>query len=220
MLIEETKVMSQRMSIKFSVAIAVVAVSLVSMIATTGASASEFAFSTFPAKLSGEGTTTQVFKASEGSSAVECEKLLASGEVTKEGGEEQDITMYYSGCEAFGERATVTEASYEFDANGSVSVLRTITIDVPELDCTITMSPQVGLKTVTYKNDGNDLLIQANVKGNDIKGFNGITDTVAGGGKHEECGKDGTNTDGTYVGDVKVELLGGSIAGGVQEEEG
>jgi hypothetical protein len=184
-----------------TIGLALVAVFAMSAIAASAASAHEFIGSPVGGAIVGKATTNQVFKVNAGETV--CTEAAASGTVAAEKAEKQVVKVVYSGCKAFGQPVKITEAEYEFNANGSTAVInKTITITVEGLGfgCTVKVAPTSNnkLETITYKNSGTTKLItEANVKT--------ITYTTSGG----FCSTGGSN--GTYTGNVETGVTGGSV---------
>jgi hypothetical protein len=162
------------------------------LLAAVGVAAAELSPPKFVAL--GEGTLTdhsltpQVFHLEKGGgNYVVCEAEHSEGEVKERETKEQEVRVNYEKCTAhtsIGEYSvTVSPAHYNFHAEGSVDVVEPITIEgVPF--CTITVPKQTGLKTITYTNSGNNIIVEAKVTGI----------------KEESCL--GTSTTGTYFGNV------------------
>jgi len=101
----------------------------------------------------------------------------------------------YTGCEAAGLKAVVSEAEYEFSADETVSVInKTIAITVAALGCEVTVGPSNNkeLKKVRYledpKSGGTRILAHVEVAG--------INSTTKG-----TCGvEEGAHAGGTYFG--------------------
>ncbi|HEX5851582.1 MAG TPA: hypothetical protein VFY36_00680, partial [Solirubrobacteraceae bacterium] len=78
------------------------------------------------ASLKGSADATQVFTTAAGK--VECKKILVIVGVTGLTVKTLIVIIIYEECKAFGLAATVSPAEYEFDADGTASVLKEITI--------------------------------------------------------------------------------------------
>jgi len=141
--------------------------------------------------LTGTATGNQVFTPGGGGS-VTCKKAHTSGTIISFGGVSQHFTVSYSECTAFGFPATVSNATYELYATGTVDVENTITISV--FGCTTTVKPQKGLKAVSYTNKAGKIEQHSNVSG--------IVSTASG----FPC-TGGVN--GTFTGSNLVERVGG-----------
>lgn len=168
-----------------------------SAVAVAGASAAEFTASAVGA-LNGKALETQVFTTTGGT--VKCKTATTTGEILTTESEEQHVTVNYDDCTAFGiADVHISPATYLFTANGQVHIENTINIDVtvPLLpDCRVTVGPQT-VESVTYANNGNNLIVTPNVKD--------IVYTTNGG----LCGPSGNN--GTYTGQNEVNRVGGGF---------
>ena len=140
----------------------------------------------------------QKFSVSGGTT--ECTKIeSASGTAVNGTSKTQIVKVKYTGCTVFGTASTVSEAEYEFNAEGSVAVKKDITINVPVVGCSILVLPtsNTDLTSVAFSNTGKNLKESSSVKG--------ITYETTGG----FCGASGTN--GTYSGEGVIEASGGTI---------
>ena len=106
----------------------------------------------------------------------------------------------YTGCKVLGIfNATVTTAKYLFSADETVNVENTIVISVPVAGCTITVLPQNNLLKVKYKNNGANVVVEANVH------------SIRSHGSGGECGT-GTTSTGTYTGNTEVGSTGQTVS--------
>jgi hypothetical protein len=135
--------------------VALVAVFAFSAMAAAGASAHEFTASNTPVKLEGKAIQTQVFTTLAGK--LECTTIGVTGEATLKTSKTQRATVSYTGCVANNGKLTAKpdepiSAEYEFNAEGTVSILKPITIlaSFSGVKCTITVSAQNGLLLVAY----------------------------------------------------------------------
>lgn len=154
----------------------------------------------FKASKTGELKATQasgqVFVTSAGS--IECETLKGTGTVSALTTETQKATVEFGGCFAFGYPTTITPVEFEFNANGTVSILKAVTVKA-SANCKIAIPAQSKLSSVKYINlTGGKLEIEALV--------NGITSTGSG----TACNY-GTESKGSYDGLADVELVGGTL---------
>jgi hypothetical protein len=154
------------------------------------------------------GTSTQVFKDEPSAVAVECKKLTSTEKITKTKAKTQKASVKYTECTAFGFPATISEAKYEFSAEGSVKVENKITVEVPGAKCKVTVSPTGNskLKTITYTNKESGtghgkVEVKASVSkiNSEVKGGAGL------------CGKEGKLKEGSYTGSALVSLAGGEV---------
>lgn len=176
------------------VALALVAVGVMSAAAATGAVAHTFT-ATEMGKLTAKATATQVFSV-DGGKTVECTALkLTAGEAVLTS-LTQKATIVYSGCKSFGLSATVSTAKYSFSADGTASLENTITITA--LGCTVTVpsAKNQGLSSITYSNNGKNVKLTPAVK-NITSSGSGSTCTYS-----EE-------SKGTYSGTSEVGLASG-----------
>jgi hypothetical protein len=67
------------------------------------------------------------------------------------------ITIEYAGCKAFGIAATISPASYEFDARGAVSLLSTVTLKAVACLVTFPSAKNRKLGTVKYRQAGKEI---------------------------------------------------------------
>jgi hypothetical protein len=124
---------------------ALVAVCAFSAMAVAGVSAHEFTASVVPTLLLSKATGTQVFTTLAGT--LECSTLTGHGIAQAKVSETQKATVSYTGCFAITKSFSVkpTEpinAEYEFNANGTVKLLKAITIVASlGIKCTITFLP-------------------------------------------------------------------------------
>jgi hypothetical protein len=166
-----------------------------SAVAVANASAAPEFTASAAGTLSGTQTSNQVFTTNGGT--VTCTKASTTGNVATTA-LEQEVTVNYSGCTAFGfASVTISPATYNLHANGTVDILNTITISVPLGGCTVTVGPQKGKGTVTYTNGTSDITESSNVTG--------IVYTTTGG----ICGSGGSN--GVYKGSNTVTRVGGGF---------
>ena len=128
---------------------------------------------------------------------MKCTTAATSGTIASTNFSEQEMTVSYSTCTAFGFVNTdISPATYLFTASGLVHLKNTISISPTGAGCSLTIHPQNALGTISYTNlAGGKLGIDPNVKN--------IAYTSTGG----LCGSAGTN--GTYTGNSEVERVGG-----------
>src|SRR5271154_1751826 len=126
---------------------------IAAVLALSGAGAASAAAHEFESSKKGTatdvGTNTQVFKDEPSAAAVECKKLTSTEVIKKTKTKTQKASVKYSECTAFGFPATISEAKYDFNAEGSVKVENTITVEVPSAKCKVTVgkSGNAALKT-------------------------------------------------------------------------
>jgi hypothetical protein len=176
---------------------------LVAMFALSGLAVSSASASLFlvhpTGKILGEAVNPQVFKAGE--ATVSCSKADVSGTATALRSLTVLVAVLYGTCKLGTLGANVTPAAqFILNADLLAAVENTVTIEVPEAKCSISIGPagNQALNSVHYGNEGSDLKVNALVKG--------ITFTTTGG----LCGAAGENA--TYNGEFKVMS---ALAGGV-----
>jgi hypothetical protein len=168
----------------------VVAVDAVSV----SASGDEFVASK-TGKTKSKETNAQIFKTSAGT--LECAEVSGAGEFKAGSSSSHKEVFTYSGCTAFGTRATMTPADFEFFAAGSVKLENTVEISVGGGECEIVLEPQTVEKATYTNKSGGKLEAEANALKIHSKG------TGSG------CG--GSSTSGSYTGSILGELEGGTI---------
>jgi hypothetical protein len=173
-----------------------VAVFALCAIGAANASAATFTASA-TGSIVGKATATQEFTINAGT--VRCSTAESSGTIVSTASPEQTVTVTYKKCTAFSGFVPVHDihASYNFTADGSVHIEKTITITVtaPFGTCHVTVEPQT-VSSVAYANlAGGKMSVTPNVTG--------IKYSTTGG----TCGSGGTN--GTYKGANEVERVGG-----------
>jgi hypothetical protein len=139
----------------------------------------------------------QKFKTSAG--LFECKKESSEGSVTAGSQKTTIEKIKYTECTAFGFVVNVSEAEYEFSAEGTVAIKKLVTMEVPLAECNVTL-PTAGngaLKTVSYKNNTGKVEVKSLYK-NMTYGATGGT-----------CGEPGIN--GEYAGNSEVELVSGTL---------
>jgi hypothetical protein len=173
-----------------------VAALALSAMATAGASAAQFTWSS-----TGQitGTTTSIHVFNLGGGSVTCNKAHTHGTITKTAATEQHVTVTYSDCIAHTPlgtaAATVTPATYNLTATGEVHVLNTFVIHIPAFGCTTNVGPQTR-GTVSYHNKAGKVELTSSVTG--------VVSTST-----FPCP---SGTAGTYTGNSLLERVGGSFA--------
>jgi hypothetical protein len=173
-----------------------VAVFALSVIGVANASAAQFTASA-TGELAGEALETQVFTTNGGT--VECTTAATTGSIVATASTEQEVTVNYSGCKAFGiANVDISPATYLFTANGEVHIKEAVTITVTKTllsgECTVTVPAQT-VGTVDFATNGNNIKVTPTVTG--------IKYTSSG----APCGTSGEN--GTYTGPNEVHRVGG-----------
>lgn len=182
---------------RIKLGLGLVAVLVFSIAATaTGASAQSFLSSTV-AKLLSEKVATQVFTTEAG--VTECsEAVVTAGESSGTETTEQQATIEYKKCTAFGFiSVTISPAEYDFLAGGKVIIEKEITITTT--GCKVSV-PAQEVGTVTYSTSGNNIKLEPNVSGIKYTGSGSL------------CKKTGTFSNGTYTGNSEVMIAGGTLS--------
>jgi hypothetical protein len=149
------------------------------------------------ASLKGSADATNVFTTAAGK--VECTTLSVLNASTVLGALTLKATVDYSGCTAFTFPATITPAEYEFNADGTATILKEIKINATGCEVKVPVAGNANLSTIAYKNNGTGVLVEPNVKGITSSGT-GFACTYASENK------------GTYVGNSHVTAASGSVS--------
>lgn len=75
------------------------------------------------------------------------------------------LTDTFSGCKAFGLAATVSPAEFEFSADGTIRVLKTITIKAIQCLVTVSSAKNTSLSTIKYTNVTSGVIVQPEITG-------------------------------------------------------
>lgn len=203
------------------IGLALVAVFALSAVAAASASATKFEAETYPVKIKGTQTNTQLFKVESGS--VECANATFTGELPKEPGASETLKVkpVYSNCKfaAFeGVKVEMNECTYLLHAGVKVTETEFNkgvvdvecptgkTITVTTLTCVVTVGPQAGLGELTY-------VVKGTGKTREVEVVANVTNI-----KYTEsslCLKPGEHANGVYKGNV---LAKGT--NGLGEQEG
>jgi hypothetical protein len=186
--------------------VALVAVFAIGATGAAGASAHEFETSEAPALLLASADGPQLFITPAGH--LVCNSLKGHGLVTAKTTKTQIATVAYTSC-IVGIKGATTKpdepilAEYEFNADGTVKILKHVTIlaTLTGVKCTILVLPSGALSSVKYDNinSNTEILLLSHVR--EI-----LTDAVGAG-----CGSQYTNDrTGLYIGNafVKIEAPG------------
>jgi hypothetical protein len=168
-----------------------------SMLAPGSASAHEFVASKAGAT-TGKHTTVQKFETNAG--MFECKKEKSEGSVVAGSQKTTIVKVQFTECAAFGFGVVASIAEFEFNAEGTATIKKLVTMEVPLGECELTFptTGNSGLKTVTYKNlTGGKLEIKALLKGMTYGATGGV------------CGEPGAN--GAFNGNSEVELPSGTL---------
>ena len=147
-------------------------------------------------------TGNQTFTTEAGSWGCE----VASGEGKVKAGAQQSITekVKYSHCTLFGNPVTLSEAEYDYLANGRVTLQNTLTAQVKSFNCHITIEPAKEIEQMTYTNlTGGKLQLFEGVKGWFV--------SKGGGGSSGLCGAN-REFYSSFEGAMDAELPGSTIA--------
>lgn len=176
---------------------ALLAASAVAGVSAVSVSASghEFAASA-TGTLKSKWTNAQVFKT--GAGTIECGEVTGTGKVKELKSVTQKETLTYSSCTGFGGGIKISPAHFEFNANGSAKLEKTVVVTPEGLGCEVIIEPQV-LERIGYTNNaGGTVTSSATVLHIHSYGTGGSC-----GGEEE--------TEGDYTGSIKTELEGGTI---------
>lgn len=212
------------MRARISVLAALTAALLMSAVGVASASATEFEASKETGTIESHGgvysSSTKTYKTEEQvfsveyetkkSMTVECSKVTDKGSVTKAKAETQIVTAKYTGCEVAGTGAKEIEAEYEFNAGGTVTVKKAITITATNGTCTVSVPAQGPLSKVTYSEitgpEGNTALeIDAAVTGIEWSATGSLASCDGTGSKV------GTGKTGSYTGLSTSWFVGGTL---------
>lgn len=134
------------------------------------------------------------------SGTVECQAAsLVEGEVKTTKSLTLTSTIQFEKCIAFGLNSTVTPAKVRSTAEGSVSLLKSVTVTLAGAGCTVTFpsTKNQNLNTIKYKNTNKQIEKLARISRVNSQGSGGL------------CG--GEETNGRFEGDALVGLIGGTI---------
>jgi hypothetical protein len=147
-------------------------------------------------KTTGKQVNPQVFKT--GAGTIECTTVTSTGKIEAPlNFTAHKEVLTYSGCSGFGVALTMTPAHFEFLANKTAKLEKTVTISSESLTCKVLLEPQT-LNSVNYTNSSGKLIASATVTG--------IHSIPTGG----TCGST-ENTEGSYSGKIEAELESGTI---------
>jgi hypothetical protein len=137
---------------------------------------------------------TQILKTSAGT--VECTTVSGTGEMTETKSVTHKEVLTYSNCTGFGTSIKVSAAHFEFNANGSAKLEKTVTVKPEGAGCEVLIEPQT-LESLSYTNTSGKLMAAASVTKIVSKGTGGV------------CG--GENTEGSYSGSIEGEVESGTV---------
>jgi hypothetical protein len=142
-------------------------------------------------KTKSKGTGTQAFKT--GAGTIECSTVTGTGEMTETKSVTHKEVLTYSGCSGFGMSIKVSAAHFEYNANGSARLEKTVFVNPEGSGCEVLIEPQT-LESISYTNASGKVTATASVTKVHSKGTGGV------------CG--GENTEGSYSGSIQGELEG------------
>jgi hypothetical protein len=189
--------------------IALVSFTLVAMLAVnvSGAMAAHTFLATTLGTVKGKNLNTQVFK----STAVnfECKSVKSTGQLVAMSAKTQIVHTTYSRCSTAGMAVAVTEAEFQLNAEGSVSLLNNVVVTINTGGCSLKLAAasNSSLKTVKYAATGKHLRVATELIG--------ISYQSSGPeGTESLCGKGSVKaSNGSYLGEVEYELEnGGTLA--------
>jgi hypothetical protein len=138
--------------------------------------------------------TTQTFKT--GAGTIECANVSGTGEITETKTVTHKEVLTYSNCIGFGMSVKVTAAHFEFNANGSERLEKTVYVNPEGSGCEVLIEPQT-LEGVGYTNSSGKVTANASIINIHSRGTGGY------------CG--GANTEGSYGGAIQGEVEGGTV---------
>jgi hypothetical protein len=144
-------------------------------------------------KTKSKGTNGQIFKT--GAGTIECTTVTGTGEMSETKSVTHKEVLTYSGCTGFGMSISVTAAHFEYNANGSARLEKTVFVTPEGSGCEVLIEPQT-LEKIAYTNTSGKITSTANVTKIHSRGTGGA------------CGAE--NTEGSYSGSIQGELEGGT----------
>lgn len=145
-------------------------------------------------KTKSKSTTGQIFKTSAGT--IECKEVTGTGEITALKSEKHKEVLTFINCTGFGGGIKISNADFEYNANGPVKLENKVTI-VPEgMSCHVVIEPQTD-ESLNYTNESGKLKSESIILNIHSKGTGGA------------CG--GENTEGEFIGTIAAELEGGTL---------
>ncbi|HTW40820.1 MAG TPA: hypothetical protein VMD79_00705 [Solirubrobacteraceae bacterium] len=138
--------------------------------------------------------TDQVIDLSGGK--IECSEVTGTGEAKETTSTTHKEVLTYSGCVGFGNTVTISAATFVFNADGSATLEKRITITPVGAECKLVVEPQT-IEGLTY--DATSGKLKSVVDGAKV--------AVKGGGG--ECGG---NQEALYSGTIEAELEGGTLS--------
>lgn len=153
------------------------------------------------APITGKGKGVQAIQTTAG--AVECEEATVGGEDASEMAKTQVLKLKYGKCTGFGSAVTVSEAEYEFNAEGPVGIVnKNITITDASAGCSVTIASggsNKALNAAEYTNTAEGTIVAKSK-------LSAINYEPSGGA----CGTKKLETNGTYNGEAEIGQEGGS----------
>jgi hypothetical protein len=146
-------------------------------------------------KIKSKWTSEQVFKT--GAGTIECTSATGTGEVTTLKSTTNKEAITYSGCTGFGTGIKIGTVHFEFYANGSAKIEKSVSVTPEGASCQVIIPAQT-LESVSYTNSSGKVVASANIF--KIHSF----------GSGGSCGSE-EETGGSYTGSIKAELEGGTL---------
>ncbi len=174
--------------------------SLLSALAIAGASAVSVSASGHEFVASKLGTTkskstnAQVFKTSAGT--IECAEVTGTGTITSLKSEKHKEVLTYVNCTGFGGGIKISNADFEYNANGPAKLENKVTVTPEGLSCHVVIEPQT-VESLSYEDDSGKLKSESTIMNVHSKGTG------------SSCG--GENTEGEFTGTIVAELEGGTL---------
>lgn len=186
--------------------------------ASASASAAEFAASK-TGSTKGEGTSQEVFKLNP--MTIDCLRSTSTGQVEGLKSETlKKVSVKYSDCKTFSTiTVTASEASYEYNADGTVRIEEPITFTIPAFKCTITVAAQVSTSPTALFSDITEYGKKAFPEGQQKLGLNtslkGLSYKASNwpcaGPTKEEQPEEREGEEGKFTGEMKDEVIGGNL---------
>jgi hypothetical protein len=182
----------QRITLFWMVLLSAFAIAGVSAVSVS-ASGHEFVVSK-TGKTKSKSLNGQIFKTTAGT--IECSTVTGTGEMPEAKSVTHKEVLTYSECFGFGMGIKVTAAHFEYNANGSARLEKTVFVTPEGAGCEVLIEPQT-LESIAYTNASGKVTAAANVSKIHSRGTGGV------------CG--GENTTGTYTGSIQGEVEGGTL---------
>ncbi len=147
-------------------------------------------------KTKSAGASAQIFET--GAGTIECTQVSGTGKIKELRSVVHKETLTYSECTGYGGIAIkISAVHFEFDADGSARLEKTVTVTPEGVGCVVHIEPQT-FESLGYTNgSGATVTAQAEVTKIRTKGSGG------------PCG--GEDAEGSYTGSMTAELEGGTV---------